>query len=69
MNPAGTVPTTTDEAVEHQLKRKVNTAADVVFRPEVPSVEKKSTFFKDVNYDVSIDRILCNKYLNSKSLV
>ena len=63
LNPAGTVPTTTDEAVEHQLKRKVNTAADVVFRPEVPSVEKKSTFFKDVNYDVSIDKFSAMKKL------
>ena len=61
LNPAGTVPTTTPEAVEHQIKKKGNTAADVVFRPETPSVEKKSTFFKDVKYDVSIDEFSAMK--------
>ncbi len=55
LNPANTVPTTTDAAVEHQIKRKSNSAADVVFRPETPSVEKKSSFLKDVKYDVSVD--------------
>ncbi len=61
LNPAGTVPTTTPEAVEHQIKKKGNSAADAVFRPETPSVEKKSSFFKDVKYDVSVDEFSAMK--------
>ena len=55
LNPTNAVPTTTNEAIEHQLKRKSSNAADVVFRPQAQSVEKNSSFFKDVKYNVSID--------------
>ncbi len=55
LNETNTAPVLTNEAVEHQIKRKTNTAADAVFRPETPSVQKKSTFFKDLKYDVSLD--------------
>ena len=61
LNPTGAVPTTSAEQLEHQIKRKSSSAADAVFRPESPSVEKKSTFLKDVTYDVSVARFSAMK--------
>lgn len=64
LNPSNTTPTTTNEAIEHQIKKKSDSAANAVFRPDVPSVEKKSSFFKGVKYDVSVDEFSAMKKIS-----
>lgn len=61
LNKTNSMPMLTNESVEHQMKRKSNTAADALFRPELRTVEKKSHFFKDVKYDVSLDKFYTRK--------
>lgn len=64
LNRTNSLPTLTNESVEHQMKRKSNTAADALFRPELRTVEKKSQFFNDVKYDVSLDKFYTRKKIS-----
>ena len=64
-NPTHSTPTFIDQQIESNIKDKKPSAVNAVMRPELPKVEKKSEFFKDVKYYVSLDEVEAKKKLNN----
>lgn len=65
----GTTPTISQERYENSFMKTDIDAARIVMRPKPPVVKKKSAFFKNVKYDVSVSNIVSERQIGHNSIL
>lgn len=65
----GTTPTISQERYEDNFMNTNIDAQRTVMRPKPPVVEKKSSFFKNVKYDVSVSNIVSKRQIGHNTVL